>query len=388
MLKQVTSPQSIGNTAALAGSGCMVLFALPFAIPGVCCLGLGWWLCWQMQETRSWTQVDAIVERVPEKLEDLDEMEYRYRWEGRWISGRGGVDGIFSDADARRRILKKARAAKQSGGQIPVWVNPRDPGQSRVLAAKTSLAPLFMGIFALSHGGVGLGMLTGSILAIREQRRYAKFRKKWPNQPWKWRADWERGVVTISNGPWRWLAAYFALVVVSLGGWVGYLIFTDAETSAWERICAGSVMAAGVGVLWLCRRLFRKHRISRDFTLHLPPRGLSQGHSYQLDLENDAGSAFRLQNPLRTWSLSCKERIGRGKASQTNEVWSGDVQVSADTGRRRTLSLEIPAGKPSSTGGNLFGVGVRWELNGTGVRGDKLGPFVLPVFDESAGEGG
>tara|TARA_R110002096_G_scaffold199271_18_gene383148 strand:- start:2863 stop:4599 length:1737 start_codon:yes stop_codon:yes gene_type:complete len=363
------------------GGGCLFLFAIPFAAAGIFCLFAAWAVCWKAQEVRLWELLDATIETVPEKKQGhWDELTYRYRWEGRWITATNGVDGDFMNPKAEIDFWKRVSEAKEYEETIPVWVNPKRPDKSYVLPPRASFAPLMVGIFAISHGGIGLGLMTASFLTIRAERHRAKAERQWPEQPWKWRKDWVRGVAKVSRPPWHWLIGYFTLVVLSLGSWMGFLLFTEPNATLGNRVLALIMISAGLLFAWFCARQFKQYRRNQEFTLKLPLDGLVAGETTQLLLEDSAASAYRLHEATRTWTLKCVGETSDGENSSTASLWQGEVDVKAESGRSRELTVTIPAGAPLTSCWSHSGKGIRWELVGKGSNRSKLGPFLLPVF--------
>ncbi len=383
--------ESLKSVGKVAGGGCMILFSLPFAIPGLALLFGGWLTCWNIHQARNWEQASATIETVPESADDLSTLEYRYRWDGQWYSKTGHNSTVLSFDDNETSVWERARDAKEFGEQMAVWVNPRNPDQSTLERPRASLSPLFLGIFALSHGGVGLALMTGATIGIRQSRRQIRLEKRWPGEPWKWRTDWERGVAKVAKHPWHWLFAYIALVLASFGGWMSYLVLTEPESDTISKVVSLVIIAVSLVAIWLTRRSFVNHRLATGYVLKLPPQGLSTGESYQLDLENSAASAYRMQHALRTWTIRCEETIGSGKSSQTQNNWEGEAIVSAESARSRTISFTLPPGLPMSGSWSNTGLGVRWTLKGDGGGQSSVGPFLLPVFhgrDAEPGESG
>ena len=362
----------------------MFLFAIPFAVAGLFCLVSAWVMCWEAQRVRMWEQLSAKVDTVPEEKQgDWENLKYRYRWEGRWVTATGGVAKNFTDTEEQNAFWKTVQEAKEYEETLPVWVNPKRPEESFLLPPRPSFAPLAIGLFAITHGGVGLGLMTGSILSLIAGRFRAKAQKLYPDEPWKWRRDWGRGVAKVAKAPWHWFFGYLAMVVLSIGGWIGFLLFTDSAATIGSRIIALVLIGVGSFVGWISLRKFKFHQRSQQFTLKLPPNSLITGAVNRLTLEDSAASAYRMREATRTWTLDCIGGTPTGEDSAEAALWSGEVDVKAESGRTRELNITIPAGAPLTSNWSSSGEGVRWELMGKGMDRSKLGPFLLPVFRES-----
>ncbi|MEP7324810.1 MAG: hypothetical protein ABI836_02580, partial [Gemmatimonadota bacterium] len=69
----------------------------------------------------------------------------------------------------------------------------------------------FAGIFALSFGGAGFGVLTAAVLGKKATVHTANLREQNPDRPWLWRDDWASGSVRDSNRGTTIAAWVFAL---------------------------------------------------------------------------------------------------------------------------------------------------------------------------------
>jgi hypothetical protein len=80
----------------------------------------------------------------------------------------------------------------------------------RALTAGAWAEAGFAGVFALTFGGAGFGLLTAAILGKKAAARSALLMEQNPERPWLWREDWARGSVRDSNRGTMILAWVFA----------------------------------------------------------------------------------------------------------------------------------------------------------------------------------
>src|SRR5687768_5233453 len=59
----------------------------------------------------------------------------------------------------------------------------------------------FLGIFGLAFGGVGCGLLYGTIYGARRIAEARAREESAPDEPWRWRADWAAGRIVSASRP-------------------------------------------------------------------------------------------------------------------------------------------------------------------------------------------
>jgi hypothetical protein len=189
------------------GTGCLVLFGLPFLLIGV---GIGAWgvRSWLLYaQSGSWTQVAATV-RAVEFVEQPDthgstysvEVTYEYEYEGKTYTGHrvGILGGRSSSYETNQRRYKELDAARRNGKTVVAWVNPSSPDQA-VLYRQRETWLLIMIPFGLSFAGAGALVIGLAIRANLRRRKLANIAANDFNRLWHARRDWAEGFVRASS---------------------------------------------------------------------------------------------------------------------------------------------------------------------------------------------
>jgi len=377
----MTSPPPASSVAPVVTLGCTVPFGLVFAAAGLGCWVGGLGMCAWTQRMRAWEPVTA---RIVEVSAADGFVTYEYRQDGRVFAGR-----FRPDEDDPQQF-------REPGRDLAVRLHPQDASRSQAGSVRASAMPLWLGVFALSHGSVGLGLFCGGIATYRSELRRAELRRRWPAEPWKWRPDWERGHAEAESAQAasRWLWAYAAVAWNSLAWWTTALLLGESGTSGTEIAFGLAAIGAGVVPVWFAWRGFRVRWESRKWMVRFPDRGLGLGEVALLTFVDGAPRAVavirmdrEVGGSLREWRLRCVERSVRGQGedsvTRTRELWSGEVPVRAGAGSDTELTVRLPAdGRVGvTTAWGSGDNGVRWELaalSAEGNGGERT--FLLPVF--------
>jgi len=203
------------------GAGCLILFALPFAGVG---MFMGGWTVktlWDYTEMRAWQEVPCtILEAKLESHSDSDggttyeaTARYRYTFNGREHTGTrvsldSGADNIGSfQQDAHEELSRHRRERRP----FRCFVNPDDPSES-VLYRELRFGLLaFKMLFALVFGGVGFGLLVGSVVAGRKVAAEKQLTAAHPEEPWLWKEEWATGRIKSSSKTMMRVAVVFAV---------------------------------------------------------------------------------------------------------------------------------------------------------------------------------
>ena len=188
------------------GTGCMVLFALPFFAVGV---GMTSW-CARMaflhSGMQSWIETPAIIKRAELKVEHGEGTTYRvvavydFQFGGRAYTGErvgidGGGDNIGHYQQDRYRELKQHLDRKQP---FRCFVNPQRPSDSVLYRDLRGEMMTFYTTFASIFGAAGLAIMTAVVLAAR--RRPAIKDDVPTDTPWTSRPDWEAALIPANSG--------------------------------------------------------------------------------------------------------------------------------------------------------------------------------------------
>jgi hypothetical protein len=196
------------KSSGKGGLGCLFLFALPFAGVGVGVLCMVIWSCLQYVTMRHWEEVPARIVRTELKEHHGDDStsyeataEYTYTYRGRAFTGNrvslhSGGDNIGS---YQQDVYRELQQYRNSQKPFRCYVNPDQPAESILYRDLRWEMIGFYTLFVLMFGGVGFGLLIGSIYAYRKSRSDQARAAANPEEPWLWRDDWAKGEIRSSN---------------------------------------------------------------------------------------------------------------------------------------------------------------------------------------------
>ncbi len=189
--------------------GCLGLFALPFAGVGVFMIGLIGAKLAEWAAMQSWHETPAkILSAELELHDDSDDgttyravAEYEYEFAGaayrsKRVALHGGSDNIGS---YQRRIGSELVKHANSGEPFRCFFDPSQPDQSVLYRDLRFEMIAFYDVFAVVFGGVGFGLLLGSLYARPIARREEELQSQFPHEPWKWKSDWIDGRIPASQ---------------------------------------------------------------------------------------------------------------------------------------------------------------------------------------------
>lgn len=214
------------KTSSGNNSGCLMLFALPFAAIGV-------WMFFQVSgdvgrylNARGWEETPAnITQTKLESSSDSDggttykaTAQYEYMYHGRQYIGsrvsihdgntsrtmtagrrkvtQGGGDNIGA---FQQNVDRELQQHKRTGRPFRCYVNPQNPAESVLYRNLRWEMIGFKSIFALVFGGVGFGILIAGIIARRKAKRKQSLAAEHPDEPWLCNPDWADGKVKSSS---------------------------------------------------------------------------------------------------------------------------------------------------------------------------------------------
>jgi len=203
------------------GSGCLMIFAIPFAAVGI---SMSIWLFSTLSRCHrslAWTEVPARILDAKLDVSRGKKGGSTYRCDARYtyeINGQthestrvsffGGSDNIGSFQKDKYNELR-AYVAPATPNTTAIerdprtdatklfrcYVNPSNPTDA-VLYREIRLPMIaFMSVFALVFGGVGFGLIGGGIASLRGQRTQKILQQQHPAEPWKWNPNWATGTI-------------------------------------------------------------------------------------------------------------------------------------------------------------------------------------------------
>ena len=215
-------------------------------------------------------------------------------------------------------------------------------------------------------------------------------RERFPNEPWRWRAEWANGRIAGSARTTAYFAIGFAVLwnLISLPA----LLFVPGEIASGNTVAAVALLFPLVGLglaAWAIRAWLQLKRFKIP-TLTLSQLPVSLGGrlrgSIRVEAEVPVAADFRLE-------LTCSESRtrGSGKNRKTTEhlQWQKEWRVPrhqcqiSSTFTSIPVEVAVPADQLPTTMGDEREDKITWRLE---VTGECPGPdfwsrFDLPVFD-------
>jgi hypothetical protein len=192
----------------VSGVGCLVLFSLPFAGvgTGVILWAMSGLMTWSLAQ--QWEEVPAYIVEADLRVHSGEDgatyeatATYHYTYAGQSYTGHrvaidGGADNIGDFQERAAGILAKHA---QSGEPFRCYVNPALPEKAVLFREFRPMLFAFKLILGLIFASVGFGILIGGIFGARREREVRSLESEHPGEPWRWRPDWESGVIKSSN---------------------------------------------------------------------------------------------------------------------------------------------------------------------------------------------
>jgi len=252
---------------------------------------------------------------------------------------------------------------------------------TRKAAAGQGREAAMLGLFALVFGGVGFGLMIGSFFGARKFKQAHALELQFPDEPWRWRADWEGGRIISSNRN------------TMLGAWVFAILWNGISSMLWfvlpQELAKGNKAALiglifpaiGLGLLIWAGRVTIRWRKFGVITLELTRTPVPLGGELSGLITTTASLADVRVVKLQ---VACLEHDRRGKNSSQRLLWEDRKELDA-------AALHVTSGIPvffqlprdgTPTSPKPDRVYVKWQLE---VKAETAGvdfgaTFELPVF--------
>jgi hypothetical protein len=379
-------------------NGCLMLFALPFAAVGVGALAWSGWTLLEWRDAASWVPVPAEIVTV-ELEEHADDdggstyettATYRYDYDGASYTGtRVAIDtGADNIGGFQQTLYSDLRAALDRRASVTAYVDPDDPNRS---VLNRQLRPgLFAlkGLFALAFGGVGFGLLFGARHSAKKLAAEAALRRRYPAEPWRWRAEWENGRIAGSTRTAAYVAIGFAVLwnLISLPAALivpGELATGNATASvALVFPLIGLILAAYAIRSWLKLKRFKIPM------LNLQRMPVALGGRLRGTIRVEAAVPVASEFGLELECVGVRTRgSGKNRRREERVLWQKRWRVPrhqcqiAPSSTTIPVDVAVPADQPVTTFDSESD-SILWRLE---VAGKCPGPdfwsqFELPVF--------
>jgi hypothetical protein len=385
-------PTKTGDRAA---AGCLALFALPFAAIGVGALYLALGDVWTWARMTHWEPVQAELTSLDLAEHSADHSTtyrvratYRYSFAGRdYTNDRVAVAGMADNIGSfQRDLYADLQAAQRRRGRVTAYVDPDDPAHATLNRDLRGLLLAVESLFAIVFGGVGVALLVGGRVGYKKLEAQREVQARYPNEPWRWRAEWADGNIRSSSRATAHGIAGFAALWNAVAIPTGFFVVPELEKGSYAALAGLLFPVAGAGlVVWAVRAWARAARF-KGATLALQRVPVALGGHIRGTIRVDAPvptTEFRIE-------VSCIEKHrGRGRGNDSTEriAWQNRWTIPrsrceiTDTYSSIPLDFPIPADAPAATAAEASDT-VEWRLD---ARAECSGPdmwlrFELPVF--------
>ena len=210
-----------GVTKTTRGLGCLVLFALSFAVVGLGVAFMNGLMLWHWAEAHDWDELPARVLHVELEEHEGDDSttykvvaHYEYQYEGRTYQGERvgfgtGADNIGSFHQDKYRELESFRS---QGRPFRCFVDPDNPSRSVLYREMRWGLFSLMGLFALVFGGAGIGLMVAGVWGKRSIEEEESLTALNPTEPWRWKRQWSDGRISASGKTQFLLPAIMAIL--------------------------------------------------------------------------------------------------------------------------------------------------------------------------------
>ena len=255
---------------------------------------------------------------------------------------------------------------------------------------------LFLSIFALTFGGVGVGGIAAAVAGSRKLKDQEALESRHPDQPWLWREDWASGRIRDSNrstalGAWI-FAALWNLISLPAGYFGVHAALTQGKK---EALLALLFPLVGTGLLvWAIRATIRYRKYgASSLQLATIPGAVGRTLAGTVSIP---GSLRPPEGFLAT--LTCVRRVttGSGKSRSTSEdtIWQEERRLPGTASRDPAgMATNVPVAfrippNAAVTDASAANDCVLWRLrlsaDAPGVDYESV--FEVPVFRTSASE--
>lgn len=197
----------MGKKNSRFASGCVALFVTPFFLVGCVTTGVIGKDVFDAIRMSAWTPVPATILSASASEKSSGDgpswvirASYSYTVDGE--THRATRVGLRDGTAFGSTLRKRARILREhahSGAPFTARVNPEDPKQAILFTGVQWDHALFLGIFSITFGGVGIGGYIAVIVGRRRERAKAAQSELHPHAPWMWNPDWADGVIASGS---------------------------------------------------------------------------------------------------------------------------------------------------------------------------------------------
>lgn len=336
-----------------------------------------WW------RARSWVEVPCWIEHL-----DVEKVHhgkggstwdsravYRYVFAGKEL--RSCTIDLHQKNKHRIAIGEKHQMLRiYQGSEKPFhcFVNPLSPYQVTLFRDLRTGELLTSGGFSTVFFALGIWLLVSRVREFRHIRNLKRSQKAHPDQPWRWRSEWQGLVISpsASNTLWLSMVVFWGLVIMGSLAWAVWM--NGSLSGEWLVLLAVLIMA--VLALELIRRAAGRWQMGRPrlelYESPLRPGGVLKG-------------ILKLRPGQRqlTLRLVCEEWSRSGEAINSRRV--GETVSCIEAEGETAMQMPLPAQWPGTTADKVSVPSRerawRWVLLVSSNRWMKPVRLLLPVFE-------
>jgi len=380
-----------------SGAGCLTLFGAVFLLFGLGAGASSLVPVYKSLTSGDWQTTQATVLEAKLERHRGDDTttykatgKYQYEWNGQTytseqINFNSGSDNIGS---YQRDLANKLKRAKSSKQNIQAWVNPDSPSEAVIDKDIRWGGFAFKMLFFVLFGGVGAGIMLAGRYSKKAHKREVERSYLYPNEPWRWRDQWQTPEIKNSSKAILWTSLVFAVIWNLISSPILFILPEEiAEKKNYIALVALLFPLVGIGLaVWAFKNYQRWKRFKDTaFTLDTYPAMLGNRLQGTLRMAEQLpmDTQFKVQ-------LSCihKYTSGSGKNSSTREdvLWQDEQHIPISAGSFSDnyylpLQFRLPTDKPiskwdESRSQHIWRLNIESEIEGTDFKQD----FELPVI--------
>lgn len=340
-------------TKTTRGLGCLVLFALPFAVVGIVVAFMAGLMLWDWAEARNWQEVPARILHVELETHQGDDSttyevvaRYEYQFAGETYIGErvgfgSGADNIGSFHHDKQSELE---SFKSQSRPFRCYVDPDHPSRSILYREMRWGLFTLMGLFGLVFGGVGIGLMVAGVWGKRSLEEEEARTASHPGEPWRWRSEWSDGRIAATGKAQFLLPAIMAVFWNLVSAPLLFLVPEEVVEKGNYLALIGLIFPlVGFGLLvWAGRSLIRWKKFGDSiFEMSIFP-GVIGGQLAgrilaSVDLDPSNGFLLTLDNINRVTTGSGDNRSTREKI-----LWQDERHLPEETAQYDPTRSEIP----------------------------------------------
>ena len=385
------------SSRSRSGSGCLILFGAVFAVAGLLIGGFAVNAVWHTYQARHWTAVEAkVLDTGLERGDDTWRVTARYRYtvdgvdyESERVSFHSGSDNI---GDFHQATHDHLRRLMQTGTPATAYVNPAAPADAVLVRDVRWGLFGFMMLFPLVFGGAGAGIIAFALVGKRRLVKTSQRERLYPDEPWRWRPEWENGVIAADTRKTLWSAGFFATLWNLISLPLPFLLWDEVLDKGNYAALLGLLFpVVGIGLIaWVVRLALQQRRFGRiEFTLDTFPGALGGQLVGKLFIPAQL-PVDRLLHATLTCVRQRTTGAGKNRSTREDFLWQDEQRLRIQQhhvfqGTRLHMAFPLPADRPPTDDSDPANQ-IIWRLTvSSEMPGIDLGAsFEVPVFDVGA----